>query len=107
LAGGENLYAYVENDPINYTDSTGEAKGKYQKPTNQNQRKGADQRQKTGDRERNVGHPEGEEHSRRPKGGFKPPRGRFGFPWNLIPDPCLIDPTICNPLWPYEPPSCS
>jgi RHS repeat-associated protein len=44
---------------------------KYRKPDNPNRRKGADNRQKTGERERNVGHPEAEEHSRRPKGGFR------------------------------------
>lgn len=31
-------------------------------------RHGSEKRQKTGDRERNVGHPNGEEHSRVPKG---------------------------------------
>jgi len=47
-------------------------KGKYKKPTNPNKRKGAEDRQKAGDRERNVGHPDGEEHSRIPKGPKKP-----------------------------------
>ena len=31
-------------------------------------RKGSEKRQKTGERERNVGHPDSEEHSRKPKG---------------------------------------
>lgn len=35
---------------------------------NPNKRKGSENRQPTGDRERNVGHPNGEEHSRVPKG---------------------------------------
>ncbi len=46
-------------------------KKKHKKPENPNRRKGAEDRQKTGDRERNVGHTDGEEHSKRPKGGFK------------------------------------
>jgi len=43
-------------------------KGKYETPPNPNRRKGAEDRQQSGDRERNIGHPEGEEHSRVPKG---------------------------------------
>jgi hypothetical protein len=35
---------------------------------NPNKRKGSENRKPTGDRERNVGHPNGEEHSRVPKG---------------------------------------
>lgn len=35
---------------------------------NPNKRKGSEERQKSGDRERNAGHPDGEEHSRVPKG---------------------------------------
>ncbi|GBC59926.1 hypothetical protein DENIS_0868 [Desulfonema ishimotonii] len=46
-------------------------KKKYKKSENPNKRKGADDRKKSGDRERNVGHPDGEEHSRTPKGGFQ------------------------------------
>jgi len=46
-------------------------KKKHEKPPNPNRRKGAEDREKTGDRERNIGHPDGEEHSRKPKGGFK------------------------------------
>jgi RHS repeat-associated protein len=46
---------------------------KYQKPENPNKRKGADDRKKCGERERNVGHPDSEEHSRVPKG----PKGPY------------------------------
>lgn len=35
-------------------------------------RKGSQERQPSGQRERNVGHPDGEEHSRVPKGGPRP-----------------------------------
>lgn len=38
------------------------------RPGNNNKRKGSENRQPSGDRERNVGHPGGEEHSRVPKG---------------------------------------
>ena len=48
-----------------------EARKKYKKPENPNKRKGADDRKKSGDRERNVGHPDGEEHSRVPKEGVR------------------------------------
>lgn len=41
---------------------------KYEKPKNPNQRKGAETRKKSGERERNVGHPDAEEHSRVNKG---------------------------------------
>lgn len=44
---------------------------KYQTPANPNKRPPPPHRAKTGDRERNVKHPDGEEHSRRPKGGFR------------------------------------
>ncbi len=47
-------------------------KGKFKKPVNPNKRKGADERQKSGEREKNVGHPDGEEHSRVPKGPRRP-----------------------------------
>lgn len=63
------MYTYCENDPVNNTDPSGHSpKKKYEKPQNPNQRKGAQDRQKSGDRERNVGHPDGEEHSRTAKG---------------------------------------
>lgn len=41
---------------------------KYEKPPNPNRPKGAETRQPDKGRERNVGHPKGEEHSRLPKG---------------------------------------
>ena len=90
------LYLYTENNPINFYDLAGLAKDKYQKPENPNKRKGADERKTSGERERNVGHPDGEEHSRRPKGGI-----RFRMPIPFMLDPCLVIPTLCNPNWPY------
>lgn len=62
-------------DPINWIDPNGEEPEKYQKPENPNKRKGADERKPGGNRERNVGHPDAEEHSRRPKGQRGPRRG--------------------------------
>jgi hypothetical protein len=41
---------------------------KYEKPPNPNRRKGAEKRQKSGERERNVGNPNAEEHNRVVKG---------------------------------------
>ena len=48
-------------------------KDKYEKPENPNKRKDADDRKQCGERERNVGHSDGEEHSRVPKG----PKGPY------------------------------
>lgn len=78
LNGGLNEYAYVGASPTNWVDFDGLEPKKYEPPSNPNKRKGADDRQPGGDRERNIGHPKGEEHSRRPKGGFKFPKMR-GF----------------------------
>jgi RHS repeat-associated protein len=71
---GPSMYAYAGSSPFANTDPDGLAK-KYEKPPNPNQRKGAEGRQPSGVRERNVAHPEGEEHSRKPKGGLKPKSG--------------------------------
>jgi serine protease Do len=52
-------------------------KKKYEKPPNPNRPKGAETRQPKGERERNIGHGNGEEHSRVPKGP-KAPQGFQG-----------------------------
>lgn len=52
-------------------------KGKYSPPENRNKRPPPEHRKPSGERERNVGHPDGEEHSKRPKGGFRPPPVRI------------------------------
>ena len=62
-------------DPIDYIPGSRfckfAKKGKYQKPKNPNKRSGKqDIPPRNGTRERNVKHPDAEEHSRRPKGGF-------------------------------------
>lgn len=93
-----NSYAYVLNNPILYFDPDGEAPQKYKKPPNPNKRKGSDERAPTGDRERNVGHPDAEEHSRRPKGN-RPPRRPRG-PIRGLGPAGLIDPLLINiVLW--------
>ena len=109
LEGGLNEYTYALNNPILYFDSDGEAPKKYQKETNPNKRKGADQRRPMGERERNVGHPDAEEHSRRPKGN-RPPQGPRG-PARGIGPAGLIDPIIDEHCrmgtltgWPCPPP---
>ncbi len=99
-----HIYGYVGQKPLDWYDPYGLAKNKNkQRPVNPNRRKGAENRGQTGSRERNVGHPDGEEHSRRPKGGIRP---RLWWPY-LIPDPCVLDPAICNPWWPLDPPPMS
>ena len=57
--------SFENTNPIAYIKS---AKEKPNFVPNPNKRKGSEDRQPTGDRERNVGHPNGEEHSRVPKG---------------------------------------
>ncbi|WPD24575.1 MAG: RHS repeat-associated core domain-containing protein [Candidatus Electrothrix scaldis] len=76
LDGGMNLYAYVDGDPVNWLDPDALAKGKNKggaglQYKNKDKKKGSEDRQKSGDRERNVAHPESEEHSRVPKGGYR------------------------------------
>lgn len=56
-----------KND-TNYYANVKNAKEKPNFIPTPNKRKGSGDRQPTGDRERNVGHPNGEEHSRVPKG---------------------------------------
>ena len=58
---GDQAQAYVQNDAAQY------AKKKEFVPR-KDKRKGSENRQPTGSRERNVGHPDGEEHSIKPKG---------------------------------------
>ncbi len=60
---------------------------------NPNKRKGSENRQPTGDRERNVGHPNGEEHSRVPKGN-RGVRRIDGFGEIALEIPTLETPTI-------------
>ena len=69
--GTWNLYAYCGGNPINYVDPSGhKAKKSLKKVTGprKDKRHGADKRKPSGSRERNVGHVNGEEHSRVPKG---------------------------------------
>lgn len=69
--GTWNLYAYCGGNSINYVDPSGhKAKKSLKKVTGprKDKRKGADKRKPSGERERNVGHINGEEHSRVPKG---------------------------------------
>lgn len=105
-------YNYVENSPFSWIDPYGWAKGKNRggkalRP-NPNKRKGSELRQKTGDRQRNLGHPGGEEHSRVPKGrGGAGPRGRGpGFAAGCLTTAhckCLDDPSTCCDLLGYDP----
>ena len=75
-----NLYAYCGGNPINYVDPSGHKAKKNQKnnkTTRKDKRKGADLRKPSGERERNVGHINGEEHSRVPKGSNGQSRRRM------------------------------
>lgn len=96
-----HLYGYVGQNSLIWYDPYGLAKKKYEKPENPNKRKGAEKRQQSGARERNKGHPDAEEHSRRPKGGFRP-----RLPFLPVINLCLLNaglpgcPNYCdiNPL---------
>lgn len=96
LVDGAAIYNYARQSPENYFDFEGAApkkkRSKYVKPPNPNKKKGADSRQKSGARERNVGHVSGEEHSIRPKGGnqFRFPGPLLFLPNNIFNDPRII-----------------
>jgi RHS repeat-associated protein len=87
---GPAIYAYAGNSPWMNSDREGLAP-KYVKPPNPNQRKGAEDRQPDGDRERNAAHPDAEEHSVKPKGGVRFPnfRGPRVGPYLFMLNPCL------------------
>ena len=94
---GNNMFAYCNNNPVCRYDEYGflstqigyacfgestavvyfSRVGKVEK-SRTNKPKGHGQRQPTGDRERNVKHPNGEEHSRIPKGNGRPIRRCLG-----------------------------
>ena len=141
LDGGINTYDYVNGRPFAYYDrfglapgdnvgggagrngsgnsngnqasnSSSSGRGKYETPPNPNKRPPPENRQKSGERERNVGHKNGEEHSRvaKNKSGNRGSRGARGFlPWifdfynewidNIIKGMCEINPwdPICPP----------
>ena len=105
--GDANLYRYIEGDPINWIDPNGLAKktNKGNRPENPNRRKGAENRGPTGTRERNIGHPNAEEHSRRPKGGFRP---KMNFPLLIPLPPEILELLILPPPVPFPdgPPAC-
>jgi len=67
----DEVYLEKYYDDTTYIPPTTIARDKYKTPPNPNQRKGAEERQKTGAREKNVKPLNGEEHSRIPKGGFR------------------------------------
>ena len=111
LGGGWNRFLYVEGNPLSDMDSDGLAP-KYQKPDNPNKKPPPPHRVPSGERERNVGHEDAEEHSRQAKGqrGARGARGARGVGglliWEVINEMCAENPGLpgCKPFIPPEPP---
>jgi len=95
LDGGLSTYGYVEGNPFLYFDSEG-TEPKYQTPPNPNKKPAPEHRQQSGERQRNIGHEKGEEHSRKPKGqrGVRGGRGARGIGAILVLDYVLDN--ICD-----------
>ena len=117
---GNNMFSYCNNSPVRYDDQTGAMisgpgymcvndgghagpseigedddtsviAGRQKKVKRKDDRHGNDQRSQTGARERNVGHPNGEEYSRRAKGN-RGVRRSMGHP--DIPEPIFSIPKM-------------
>jgi RHS repeat-associated protein len=112
LSGGLNLFVYAEQSPLDVYDNNGLAP-KYVKPDNPNKRKPPDHRIPSGERERNVGHENAEEHSRQSKkqrgSGVKGSRGARGVGglliWDIVNDICNENPSVggCGVIKPPPP----
>jgi RHS repeat-associated protein len=68
LEGGWSRFNYVGANSLSFFDPDGLLPQRYEKPPNPNKRPPPEHRTPSGDRERNVAHPDGEEHSKKPKG---------------------------------------
>jgi RHS repeat-associated protein len=116
-----NLFGYVQNDPVSWVDTDGLVKRKppsgygdsggsehtsgARKSTEGKHEGGTATKRKSRGREK--GDNARKAPRRRPKGwkGSWPPKSLT--PWDFLPNPCMLDPTICNPMWPLEPPPMS
>ncbi len=83
---GLNLYSYCFNNPVTFIDDEGDFPKRKPNFVRRNPRRhGAENRQPGGERERNIGHPNGEEHSRVAKGNRGPKTSRYEFSDSIIP----------------------
>ena len=113
LQGGWNRFGYVDANPLSNIDPRG-LEPKYEKPPNPNKRPPPEHRIPSGERQRNVGHPDGEEHSMTSKkqrgSGLKGARGARGagglLIWDIINGICDENPGMggCEITHPPPPP---
>jgi len=113
--GDPNLIGYVENDPINFIDPEGLAKYEVGRPeTHPGSKEHIHWGDKKDPRANAVNKDGSVRHGKEPPRKVKDIINKLfkGKGWKLpgipqIIDPCVLDPSICNPWHPFPPPDTS